>query len=334
MQKEQARMALVRMHEHLSRQFPEVCPLNTVNDRGLEDRPLRGVQPEHKPVPPIAGIGKSARPSAEQLVEQVRAGVISRNEARSALNLPPIDTREADTVPVAAFKATPEDGQDFFADADVYKSFKKMRKKLGKKVLAGKMTVDEARAKMGRQFAQKGADEGVGGNVQKAAAVRVSPVTSTVPGAEVVYSVSGAVDPEVIKAAVREALHVEPAPVAEIKSFDPSPAIEAAVTKAMTPLLERIDAQDKALAENQRVLDAIADQPDPSTAAFSGLAFQPVNKSRRPAGVTEVAESAARAQAMIRRNLEHTYSTHSNPYIREKAAEALAQLGVEAAPMT
>ena len=34
-----------------------------------------------------------------------------------------------------------------------------MRKKLGKKVLSGSMTVDEARAKLGRQFAQKGADE-------------------------------------------------------------------------------------------------------------------------------------------------------------------------------
>ena len=31
-----------------------------------------------------------------------------------------------------------------------------MRKKLGKKVLSGSMTVDEARAKLGRQFAQKG----------------------------------------------------------------------------------------------------------------------------------------------------------------------------------
>ena len=43
-------------------------------------------------------------------------------------------------------------------DADVYKGFKKQRKKLGKKVLAGKMTVDEARAKMGRRFAQKAAE--------------------------------------------------------------------------------------------------------------------------------------------------------------------------------
>ena len=42
-----------------------------------------------------------------------------------------------------------------------------MRKKLGKKVLSGSMTVDEARAKLGRQFAQKGAGEEP---VQKSAA--------------------------------------------------------------------------------------------------------------------------------------------------------------------
>jgi hypothetical protein len=32
---------------------------------------------------------------------------------------------------------------------------KKLRKKLGKKVIAGQLTVDEARAKLGRQMARK-----------------------------------------------------------------------------------------------------------------------------------------------------------------------------------
>jgi hypothetical protein len=216
-------------------------------------------------------------------------------------------------------------------DADVYKGFKKMRKKLGKKVLSGSMTVDEARARLGRQFAQKSAEPEP--EVAKAAPA----VSSSVPGAEVVYNVSGTVDPAVIKAAVREALRTESVPLeaATIEAFDPSPAIEAAVTKAVTPLLEKIQAQDTRLAETQRVIDAIADQPDPSTAAFSGLAFQPQTiKSRRPAAVPDQAEYAARAQAMIRRNLENTYQTHSNPVVREKAAEALATFGVEAAPMT
>jgi hypothetical protein len=315
MQKEQARQALVRMHEHLSRQFPEACPI------ALD---TTAHQPERKPVPTPAGISKSIDP----------------------------EPAPVQASPVAAFKATPEGDADFFSDAEVYKAFKKMRKRLGKKVLSGKMTVDEARAKLGRQFTQKGTElqeavpEVQKGLSEASASAAITRGVMTREQAAEAYQwpaqdpapVAAVFDPEVVKSAVRDALRAEAVPLeaAEIKSFDPSPVIEAAVTKAMTPLLERIDAQDKALAENQRVLDAIADQPDPSTAAFSGLAFQPsVQKSRRPAGVVDQAEYAARAQAMIRRNLEHTYSTHSNPYIREKAAEALAQLGVEAAtPIT
>jgi hypothetical protein len=129
---------------------------------------------------------------------------------------------------------------------------------------------------------------------------------------------------------------VPPPPVAA--SFGPED-IEAAVTKAVTPLLEKIQQQDEAfttrLAEQQKVIDAIADQPDPSTAAFSGLAFKPpVQKTARPAGVTDIADSAARAQAMIRRELEHTYYNHSDPARREAAGNSLAKLGAEAAPMT
>ena len=108
---------------------------------------------------------------------------------------------------------------------------------------------------------------------------------------------------------------------------------ELTSTKAL--LAEQQETFTTKLAEQQKVIDAIADQPDPSTAAFSGLAFQPqVIKSRRPAAVPDIAESAARAQDMIRRNLQHTYQTHSDPRVREEAASALANLGVEAAPMT
>lgn len=42
-------------------------------------------------------------------------------------------------------------------DADLVKARKKMKKKLGKKILSGKMTVDEARAHLGRNVAQKAA---------------------------------------------------------------------------------------------------------------------------------------------------------------------------------
>jgi hypothetical protein len=305
MQKEHQRMALVRMHDHLGRQFPEVCPLNTVNADGLEDRPLRGQQPEHHPVPVPAGIGKGeggAIPSAggDSVPAMLDNGYVVPAGAAAAL------------------KATPED-DGLFADADVYKGFKKMRKKLGKKVLSGSMTVDEARARLGRQFAQKGAGEPQEA-VEKALAAEVSRGIMTreeahqhlarnLPAAP---PVAAGLDPEVIKAAVTEA-------TAELKDL----------------LVKQQETFTTKLAEQQRVIDAIADQPDPSTAAFSGLAFQPqVIKSRRPAAVPDQAEYAARAQQMVRRNLQNTYQTHSNPHVREAAGEALANLGVEAAPMT
>jgi hypothetical protein len=307
MQKEHQRMALVRMHDHLGRQFPEVCPLNTVNADGLEDRPLRGQQPEHHPVPVPAGLGKNFASN-----ELIQANPEAYPRVPADLVQPEVPASVA-----ASFKATPEEA-GLFMDAEVYKGFKKMRKKLGKKVLSGKMTVDEARAKMGRQFAQKGADEAQEA-VQKSAAVQVDTDVASAKIRELqdaldqlAVTKAAATDPEVIKAAVAEA-------TSELKDL----------------LVKQQETFTTKLAEQQKVIDAIADQPDPSTAAFSGLAFQPqVIKSRRPAAVPDIAESAARAQAMIRRNLENTYQTHSNPVVREKAAEALATFGVEAAPMT
>jgi hypothetical protein len=215
----------------------------------------------------------------------------------------------------------PADGD--LVDNAVYKGFKKMRKKLGKKVLSGDMTVDEARAKMGRQFAQKAAEPAA-----------AEPVPSWVGPGETIHSagvgVSKGTDPDVIKAAVAEAIADawKPVPLeqATIEAFDPSPAIEAAVTKAVAPLLEKIQAQDTQIAETQRVIDAIADQPDPSTAAFSGLAFSPVRKSARPAGVTDIAEAAARARRATERELENTVNSASDPYVREAARASLDRM--------
>jgi len=275
MQKEHQRQALVRMHEHLSRQFPEACPMSL-------DAPV--AQPEHHPVPVPAGIGKAIDP----------------------------EPAPVQAAPAAALKAEPEqDG--LFMDADVYKGFKKMRKKLGKKVLSGSMTVDEARARLGRQFAQKGAGlQEPAPEVQKSAAIAdrhvIQPLT---------------VDPSAFTATFEDAVTKAIAPLA------------AELTSTKDLLVKQQEDFTTKLAEQQRVIDAIADQPDPSTAAFSGLAFQPqVIKSRRPAAVPDQAEYAARAQQMVRRNLQNTYQTHSNPHVREAAGEALASLGVEAAPMT
>ena len=299
MEKERARHALMQMHEHLSRQFPEVCPMD------LDAPP---VQPESRGVPAVAGIGKGGSEDEGPALA-----------AKSTASAPP----------VAAVLKAPAEG-DLVDDA-VYKGFKKMRKKLGKKVLSGDMTVDEARARMGRRFAQKSSGEEEGA-AQKSITATVPLVSSSLPGAEVVYNVTAPLTPDLIKAAVREALHVETVPLeaATIEAFDPSPAIEAAVVKATSELKELLVRQQETfttkLAEQQRVIDAIADQPDPSTAAFSGLAFNPVRKAARPAGVPAQAEIAERTQQMVIRHLQDKVNSSSDPFEREAFYGTLARM--------
>ena len=88
--------------------FPEACPM---------DMDSRGPLPEH----PAPGDGRHRQERGCR-----RGRRWSRGEAvlkpRAALPL----------LAAASFKAEPEDEAQF-ADADVYKGFKKMRKKLGKR---------------------------------------------------------------------------------------------------------------------------------------------------------------------------------------------------------
>lgn len=335
MQKEHQRQALTRMHEHLSRQFPEACPMSL-------DGPQ---QPARKPVPPIAGIGKGD------------GGVIPG--AGNGSDAIPAMLDNGYVVPAAAataLKATPEQEADLFADAEVFKSFKKMRKKLGKKILSGSMTVDEARAKLGRQFAQKGAEslaqdatalaleqvqKGIISIDEARARLGLPPWGTPETGAVPAHIPSGPKPPAPVAAKAAAPVQGEIVSLTAGNFGTDPEVIKAAVTEAASELKDLLVKQQEdftaKLADQQRVIDAIADQPDPSTAAFSGLAFQPqVIKSRRPAAVPDQAEYAARAQQMIRRNLQNTYQTHSDPHVREAAGSALANLGVgaEAPPMT
>src|SRR5208337_5031967 len=127
---------------------------------------LRG----HGERPRPDGPGADARPPRPAVPRSVPHGQAGRPApARSATGGAPaaahggigksVTPEPAPAVPSAAavFKA-PAGDEEQFMDAEVYKGFKKMRKKLGKKILSGSMTVDEARAKLGRQFAQKAAN--------------------------------------------------------------------------------------------------------------------------------------------------------------------------------
>jgi hypothetical protein len=295
MEKDQARMALVRMHEQISRQFPEVCPLDSP-----DARPLRGQQPEHKPVPPIAGIGKS-----EDAIE----ANLTHGETIIPKSLVP--------AVAASFKAEPEQGGQF-GEAAIWKGMKKKRKKLARQVLDGSMTVDEARSRLGRTFAQKQAERAIAGG-EEAAVQKSAGYTPQ----------HGPSEPEVAPAGRASAAPAAPpAPVAA--SFDPE-VVKAAVAEATTELKDLLVKQQETftakLAEQQKVIDAIADQPDPSTAAFSGVALNPVRKAAaRPAGVTEIAEGAERAQQAMVRELRNQYNSASDPAAREAAYAVLCKM--------
>ena len=242
------------------------------------------------------------------MTEQVHNGEISIGDARARLTL----GDALNPQPAAAFKA----GDEYVDDA-VYKGFKKMRKKLGKKVLAGKITVDEARAKMGRQFAQKGSgeEEAAVKGFGPATPIQPVPVDPAAPQAEPLqwqYPVGG----------IDSVIAAEKAATTE--------AVKAAVAEATTELKELLVKQQETfttkLAEQQKVIDAIADQPDPSTAAFSGLAFNPVRKAARPAGVLSQAEIAERTQQMMIRHLTDKYNASSDPAEREAYYGTLSKM--------
>jgi hypothetical protein len=188
--------------------------------------------------------------------------------------------------------------EKLLAEAELEKAQKKMRKKLGKKVLAGKMTVDEARSRLGRTVTQKAEEPEP--DVQKAA--ETAPVSRWSDGSPVppVWVTNGGVSPDLMKSALDTALE---------------------------PLLARLGEQDVLLRKQAQMLDALADQPDPAVAPFKGLAANPQKMaSARPAGAQSVAEVAERTQAMMLRELETQYRTAAHPAEREAAFRSMMKL--------
>jgi len=234
-------------------------------------------QPAARPVPQTAGLGKA----------------VGAAEAEAAVSKAPEVPREVlDTIE------------------------KGVKRKLGKKVLAGKMTVDEARSKMGRMRAQKMQEWSVEEQLTKGAITREQALEALgfAPG------MTKSAGPEIVKS---EAVTQAPA-------FGPE-IIKAAIAEAIAPLMTKIELQEATLTkaqgtigEQQAKLEALADMPDPKTAAWTGLALNPLNKSARPAGVTQIAENAERTQA-VKRQLNHVWRTSENAFERESAWAELSK---------
>jgi hypothetical protein len=164
---------------------------------------------------------------------------------------------------------------------------KQLRRRLEKAVLAGEMDRDEARVQLGLLPLVR---EGVPLEVES---VALKAATATAP-------LVAAIDPEVLKAAVAE---------------------------AVGPLLERLDKADKRLKEQGKVLDAIADQPDPNVTAYRGVALMgpPATKAVAPAGGA-MADRAERAQQTLFNAMYEQWRTASSPEDREIAFDAMKDM--------
>jgi hypothetical protein len=290
MEKENARRALSTMHDHISHMFPSMCPM-------LDQDPH--AQPESRGVPQTVGVGK-----AETLTE------VPAN-------------------PIEALPSVSKINQEF---SEEYLSVleKGMRKKLGKKVLAGKMTVDEARAKMGRFRAQKQDDP--------EQLVKSQFEAGIITRDEALKALGFEVEPEVVKGTVfTPNPETTPEQAADIqKSLNASSMVNAeliksAIADAIAPLVTKIQQQEEMLTKAQGTIseqearwETAANLPDPKTASWGGLALNMVNKNARPAAVTETAENAERTQA-IKRQLNHIWRTSENAAERENAWAELSK---------
>jgi hypothetical protein len=119
-----------------------------------------------------------------------------------------------------------------------------------------------------------------------------------------------------------------PAPLKPQKAAQPG-AIKATLVKGEAVLTRKAVAavvlraqkkSDKKIAALTKAVNVLADQPDPATQAFKGMAWNPMRtKSAGPAGVQTTAEIAEHTQLMIMRELENTARNSTNSMEREAA---------------
>jgi hypothetical protein len=178
-------------------------------------------------------------------------------------------------VPAQKADETAEVTKKVSPDGMSKKARSKMKKKLTKKVMSGKMPLDQARIRMGKK-----------------------PKTSPEP-----LKPQKSAQPDTVKTlAVRGEAILTP--------------------KAFTAELRKAQKKsDKKIAVLTKMVTSLADQPDPGTQAFKGMAVNPLrtNKSARPEGVQDVAAVAERTQMAIMRELENTARNSTNSMEREAA---------------
>jgi hypothetical protein len=288
-EKEKPRIALSMMHDHLIHQFPTACPM-------IEQDAYR--QPSARDVPSVEGMPKSAQD-------------ISRPAGGDGLTSTPPSASKGDAPGI--LKATPEDGN--FDDAELYKVFKKMEKKLLKKVFAGEMTISEAHDRLRSAFATKSLPPD--GLPTKPKKLQVPAASKGEDKAEDDITAKG-VSSDIIKSAMAEVL----APLTHLQPLNELIAKLDAQQALIEKQQQAIEENNKFIAGQEERWQKVAELTDPTTAGFSGLALNPGRAAR---GVVQKAEIAERAQQMMVRQLERTWRTSENPAEREAAFTALSR---------
>jgi hypothetical protein len=282
-------------------------------------------------------------PSAEGVPQRLQFAHLEKERARVALSMMhdhlahafplacPMIEQDAYTVNNPTTNVPPTEGLSKSEETPVVETtvainvdadtlYKGMRKKLGKKVLSGKMTVDEARSKMGRMRAQKADDD-------NEALIKSQFESGKITRDEALKAL-GFETPETVTKSVAVSVPVAP-------MFD-ADVIKSAVESAFGPLLAKLQATEEKLEKAEKRLEKfdeyderfekLANVADPSSVVFTGLAMNPVRKSANPVGVPSQAEIAERTQQMMMRQLQRTANASENPAEREAAWQALYKM--------
>ncbi len=217
-------------------------------------------------------------------------------------------------------------------DGEVLSDVYKYIRKLERKVRLGEITEAQARTKLSKRTAQRYAmdlhkqvQQGITSieDIRKALGIEspapAAPVVAMPePPAEINKAAgANALTPDLMKTMMSEIL--EPLQVKITALEERNASYEEKIAAQNT----EIDNYRQRLAVNDQRWDALANQPDPSTAAFAGLALSNPAQKNAPAGIVKQAEHHERIQGMMIRQLERTWRTSENPAEREAAYNAL-----------
>ena len=216
-------------------------------------------------------------------------------------------------------------------EEQVFGSISKYIQKLEKKVRAGEITEAEARNRLNKRTAQKYAedlrrqvDQGLTSIEEVGRALGLEPVVQKAVAAPNATSmadarrldepgdVSKSITPDVMKSMMSEILREQMTPLQE--------QIEAQKAQ-IAEYQQRWETQQNEITKHEARWEALANERDPASAAFTGLAINPVRQA--PAGIAQQAEVSKSVQGMMMRQLERTWRTSENPSEREAAYQAL-----------